>query len=128
MNGGQQPNEQVQAATLEWIDTFAPYGVIATDREFRICSWNRWMEQHSGMEAKAVLGRKLTELFPDLAERRLLRQLERALEGEVNVVSAALHGWLIPLPSVTREGDSPFMKQTARVAPLMTRNQIHGII
>ncbi|HEX7862040.1 MAG TPA: ATP-binding protein [Verrucomicrobiae bacterium] len=128
MSGGQEANDQVQAATLEWIDRFAPYGVIATDREFRVCSWNRWIEQHSGMEAQAVLGRKLTDLFPDLKERRLLRQLERALEGEVNVVSTALHGWLIPLPTVTRESDSPFMKQTARVAPLMTRNQIHGII
>src|SRR5688572_31747542 len=118
MSGGQEPNEQLQAATLEWIDRFAPYGVIATDREFRVCSWNQWMERHSGMEAKAVLGRKLIELFPDLEERRLVPQLERALQGEVNVVSTALHGWLIPLPPVARESGFPFMKQTARVAPL----------
>jgi PAS domain S-box-containing protein len=128
MNGGQEGNEHLQAATLEWIDRFAPYGVIATDRDLRICSWNHWMERHSGMDAKTVLGRTLTELFPDLEERRLLPQLERALEGEVNVVSTALHGWLIPLPTVTREVGFPFMKQTARVAPLVTRNQIHGII
>jgi PAS domain S-box-containing protein len=128
MNGANESNEQLQAATLEWIDRFAPYGVIATDRDLRVCSWNHWMEQHSGMEAKTVLGRKLTELFPDLGERRLLRQLERALEGEVNVVSTALHGWLIPLPPIVREVGFPFMKQTARVAPLVTRNQIHGII
>jgi PAS domain S-box-containing protein len=128
MSGGKEANEQLQAATLEWIDRFAPYGVIATDREFRVCSWNQWMERHSGMEAKAVFGRKLIELFPDLEERRLLPQLERALQGEVNVVSTALHGWLIPLPPVARESGFPFMKQTARVAPLVTRNQIHGII
>jgi signal transduction histidine kinase len=128
MNGANESNEHLQAATLEWIDRFAPYGVIATDRDLRVCSWNHWMEQHSGMEAKTVLGRTLTELFPDLGERRLLRQLERALEGEVNVVSTALHGWLIPLPPVAGEVGFPFMKQTARVAPLVTRNQIHGII
>jgi PAS domain S-box-containing protein len=128
MNGGQEGNEHLQAATLEWIDRFAPYGVIATDRDLRISSWNHWMERHSGMDAKTVLGRRLTELFPDLEERRLLPQLERALEGEVNVVSTALHGWLIPLPTVAREVGFPFMKQTARVAPLVTRNQIHGII
>jgi PAS domain S-box-containing protein len=128
MSDGKESNDQLQAATLEWIDRFAPYGVIATDRDFRVCSWNQWMERHSGMETKTVLGRRLTEIFPDLKERRLLPQLERALEGEVNVISTALHGWLIPLPPLTREAGFPFMKQTARVAPLVTRNQIHGII
>ena len=128
MSVGNESNEQLQAATLEWIDRFAPYGVITTDCELRVRSWNHWMEQHSGTEAKTVLGRKLTDLYPDLAQRRVLRQLERALEGEVNVVSTALHGWLIPLPPVTREVGFPFMKQTARVAPLLTRNQTQGII
>jgi PAS domain S-box-containing protein len=128
MTGGTESNQQLQAATLEWIDKFSPYGVITTDREFRVQSWNRWMEHHSGMQSSFVLGRTLMEIFPDLGQRRLMRQLERALEGEVNVVSSALHGWLIPLPPVTREVGFQFMKQTARVAPLITRNQIHGVI
>src|SRR5688572_19745550 len=128
MNRAQEANAQLEAATLEWIDRFAPYGVIATDLDLQVCSWNHWMERHSGIEAKDVLGRKLTELIPDLEERRLLPQLERALQGEVNVVSTALHGWFIPLPTVAREVGFAFMKQTARIAPLMTRNQIHGII
>lgn len=118
----------LRAATLDWIDRFAPYGVIATDRELQVCSWNHWMERHSGLEAKAVLGRKLTDLIPDLEERRLLSQLRRALEGEVNVVSTALHGYFIPLPPVARDVDFALMRQTARIAPLMTQNQIHGII
>lgn len=128
MSGGKETSAHLQAATLEWIDRFAPYGVIATDRELQVCSWNHWMERHSGLEAKDVLGRKLTELIPDLEKRRLLPQLQRALEGEVNVVSTALHGWFMPLPTVASEADFPFMKQTARIAPLMTRNQIHGVI
>jgi signal transduction histidine kinase len=80
------------------------------------------------MEAKSVLGRKLTDLFPDLEKRRLVGQLGRALEGEVSVFSTALHGWLLPLQPVAREVDFPFMKQTARIAPLVTRGQIHGVI
>jgi len=128
MNRAQEANAQLQAATLEWIDRSAPYGVIATDRDLQVCSWNHWMERHSGLEAKDVLGRKLTELIPDLEERRLMPQLQRALEGEVNVVSTALHGWFIPLTPVAHGVDFPFMKQTARISPLMTRNQIHGVI
>src|SRR5215213_2904991 len=118
----------LQLATLEWIDCFAPYGVITTDREFRVRSWNQWMERHSGMDNKTVLGRKITEVFPDLEQRRLTPTLERALQGEVGVISTALHGWLVPLKSVVREANSAFMKQTARVAPLTIRNQIQGVI
>src|SRR5689334_2870326 len=128
MSGEPEGNAQLQAATLEWIDRFAPYGVLTTDRDLQVRSWNHWMERHSGLEAKNVLGRKLTELIPDLEERRLMPQLRRALEGEVSVISTALHGWFIPLPTVAREVGFPFMKQTVRIAPLMTRNQIHGII
>jgi PAS domain S-box-containing protein len=123
---GPEQSADLQAATLEWIERFAPYGVIATDRELRVRSWNQWMEQHSGLEAKAVLGRGLVELFPDLEKRRA--QLERALEGEVSVFSTALHGWLIPLQPLARDSGFPHMMQTARIAPLTTRNQVQGIL
>jgi signal transduction histidine kinase len=121
------PTDDLQAATLEWIDRFAPYGVIATDRDLRVRSWNHWMEQHSGLPAKAVLGRALFELFPDLDQKRI-PQLERALEGEVIVISTALHGWLLPLPPPNREVGFPYMQQTARIAPLVTRGQIQGVL
>ncbi len=121
-------NLQFQAATLEWIDRFAPYGVIATDRNFQVRTWNYWMEQHSGLAANSVIGRSLLELYPDLAQRRTLGQLERALEGEVSVVSTALHGHLIPLPPAAGEVRFPFMKQTARIAPLSNRGEILGVL
>ncbi|MGZ5546172.1 MAG: ATP-binding protein [Limisphaerales bacterium] len=123
-----QPNAELDEATLEWIDRFAPYGVLATDRELRIRSWNCWLEKHSGFAEKDVLGRKITEVYPDLAKRRLIPQFERALQGEVSVISTALHGWLLPLKQVARDIDFPHMKQTARVAPLTTHNQIYGVI
>ncbi len=122
-----EQNADLQAATLEWIDRFAPYGVIATDRELRVRSWNRWMEQHSGLATKDVLGRKLFELFPRLEQKRK-PQLERALEGEVSVISTALHGWLIPLPPPNRDVEFEHMQQTARIAPLVTRNQVQGVL
>lgn len=118
----------LQSATLEWIDRFAPYGVVATDRDLRVRSWNSWMQRHSGMDCSAVIGRKITEVFPDLERRRLLAVFERGLQGEVGVISTALHGWLLPLKSVVREASYPFMKQTARIAPLITNQQISGVI
>jgi signal transduction histidine kinase len=123
-----QGKAELDAATLEWIDRFSPYGVIATDRDLRVRSWNCWMEINSGFAEKDVLGRKLGEIYPDLKKRRLLPQLERALQGEVSVVSTALHGWLLPLKQSARDISFPHMKQTARIAPLTTRDQICGLI
>lgn len=119
---------EIDSATLEWIQDSSPYGVVAADKELRVRSWNRWMQLHSGLDETSVVGRTLIELFPDLEKRKLLPQLERALRGEVSVVSTALHGWLFPLKSSVREAGFPFMKQTARIAPLVTRSQIHGLI
>jgi signal transduction histidine kinase len=117
-----------EQAMLFWIHDFAPYGVITTDREFRIQSWNRWMERHDGREAGAVLGRNLFELYPDLRQRGLGSSLERALRGEVTVLSTALHGYLLPLVSKIREPVFSCMQQTARIAPLVLDGEILGTI
>ena len=121
-------NPGMDAATVEWIDRFAPYGVIATDRELRVQRWNQWMQTNSGMRADSVLGRRLTEIFPDLIERRLIGQLERALNGEVSVLSTALHGHLLPLPPPSRDWGFRWMRQTARIAPLLIGRTVQGTI
>lgn len=113
---------------LAWIDNSAPYGVITTDREFVIQSWNRWMEVHSGKSAAAVVGANVFQLFPELSARGMEGRLSRALEGQVSVLSTALHGYLIDLP--LSPGDSGFkqMQQTARIAPLQHAGEIVGTI
>lgn len=123
-----QPQNYLEAATIEWIDRFAPYGVVGTDRELRIQMWNQWMKIHSGRGAGEVIGRKITDIFPDLIKRRLEGHFYRALGGEVSVLSTALHGHLFPLPPVGRDTDFEWMRQTARVAPLVAQDQIQGVI
>ncbi|HUS35744.1 MAG TPA: ATP-binding protein [Verrucomicrobiae bacterium] len=128
MSEAQERSPKLDAATLEWIDRFAPYGVIATDRELRVRTWNHWMEVHSGRRFDSVAGLPLLEIFPDLAKRRLLPHFERALKGEVSVVSSALHGYLFPLNPASRENAYEFMQQTARLAPLTIAGEIVGTI
>ncbi len=117
-----------EAAVLSWIHDFAPFGVITTDREFNIQSWNHWMEVHSGKSAAAVVGQNLFTLFPDLEQRNLLPRFVRALAGEVSVLSAGLHGYLLPLASPVHEGEFERMHQTARIAPLQAAGQTVGTI
>ena len=128
MSAAQERSPKLEAATLEWIDRFAPYGVVATDRELRVRAWNHWMEVHSGRDFESVSGQALTEIFPDLTKRRLIPHFERALKGEISVVSSALHGYLFPLSQAGRETGYEFMQQTARLAPLTIGGEIVGTI
>jgi signal transduction histidine kinase len=117
-----------EVALLGWIHDYAPYGVLTTDKQFRIRSWNHWMELHSGKELSTVLGMSIFDLFPDLTERGLAPRLHRALEGEVSVLSTALHGHLLSFPSSVRDPAFSRMKQTARIAPLRDEAEILGTI
>jgi signal transduction histidine kinase len=112
---------------LAWITESAPYGVITTDTQFRVQSWNQWMETHSAREPGEVLQQDLFVLFPDLLKRNLKGSFERALLGETSVLSTALHKYLLPLPLPENEM-FPFMQQTARVEPLVFDKQIQGTI
>lgn len=125
---GGLPAAAASSASAGWLLEIVPYGIFTTDREFRITNWNRWMVSHSGRPASEVVGRVLTELYPDLLERRLERRYASALEGEVSILSAALHRHLLPLPATVPESGLPHMLQTAQIAPLPEESRIVGTI
>lgn len=105
-------------AMLGWMQEIAPYGVFTTDGTLRIRSWNQWLANHSGLGADKVIGHSLLEIFPEVKARKLDEHFRRALNGEVSVLSTALHKYLLPFPSTARESDVPHMLQTVRIAPL----------
>jgi signal transduction histidine kinase len=115
-------------ALVAWMDDLAPYGVFTTDRDLVVRSWNQWMVTHSRLGSREVKGRSLLELYPGLIARRLDEHFARALNGEVNVLSAALHRHLLPFPSTARNDSLEHMLQTARIAPLRSGHEIIGTI
>lgn len=115
-------------ALARWIQEIAPYGVLTTDRELRITSWNDWLTEHSGLDFAKVRGRLLNELYPELESRRLIERYQRALLGEVNVLSTALHKYLLPLPVPALSGGYINMLQTVRIAPLQEEGLTVGTV
>ena len=120
--------ENRDAALLQWMQQLAPHGILTTDTELYIQSWNYWLETHSGLSAQTVLGRHLLEVFPDLAARRLDAHFHRAIEGQVSVLSTALHGYLLPFPTTMRDSGFAHMQQTARIGPLLSHRTVCGTI
>src|SRR5215203_1214596 len=90
----------LNAAVLHWMHDLAAQGIITTDNELNVVEWNHWMEEHTGKDAPEVIGRHLLEVVPELTQRRLDRNYKWALEGQVRVLSQALHGFLIAMPPV----------------------------
>lgn len=115
-------------ALLSWIQELSPHGVLITDTDLKIKQWNLWLETNSDVSRGDVVDRPLLEVFPDLLQRRMDRYFQRALEGEVSLLSSALHRYLLPFPSPVREAGLINMLQTARIAPLMENGRIVGTI
>ncbi len=124
--GGPTPGNP--GAMAAWMQELVPYGIFTTDRDLRVTTWNEWLNAHSGFSAQEAIGRKLTELFPSVASPRFDERYLRALSGEVNVLSAALHKFLLPFPSTVSESNLPHMLQTVRIAPIPGADGATGTI
>jgi PAS domain S-box-containing protein len=118
----------LNAAVLRWMHDLAAQGIITTDSELNVVEWNHWMEEHTGKRASEVIGVKLLDLFPELTDRRLDRNYKWALEGQVRVLSQALHGYLIAMPVVATEHGYEQMQQVVRISPLNHDGKVIGTL
>ena len=115
-------------AVSSWIQDIAPYGVFTTDSELRIRSWNQWLSSRGPWPAEKIIDRPLAEAFPELLTRRFMERYQRALAGEISVLSSALHKYLLPFPIQSAGSDVKYMLQTVRIAPLLIAGEIVGTI
>ncbi|MBI4799913.1 MAG: diguanylate cyclase [Desulfarculus sp.] len=95
-------------------------GLIVLDRELRVLLWNRWMEQHSRLERERVLGRVITEIYPELVKKGFVWKVESVFKlGNYAFFSQRLHRFLFPFPAANYlQNRYEFMQQNAVLAPL----------
>ena len=118
----------LNAAVMHWMHDLAAQGIVTTDSDLNVVEWNRWMEEHTGKRASEVVGKSLLDSFPELIARRLDRHYKWALEGQVRVLSQALHGYLIAMPVVSTEHGYEQMQQAVRISPLSHDNHLIGTL
>ncbi|OHB25835.1 MAG: hypothetical protein A2X84_13105 [Desulfuromonadaceae bacterium GWC2_58_13] len=93
-------------------------GIYAVDAEMHITSWNRAMEEMSGVGENDAVGKDLFELFPQLVEEGFLDSLRRVLEkGAIEKVR---------LKHLNFKGEVRFQKR--RLAPLKDGDRISGAV
>ena len=110
-------------AMLRWFDDLTVQGILTTDGALVIRSWNRHLEEHSGIPAAEAIGRPLVEVVPEIGVRSLDIHFRAALAGEPRVLSHRFHRYLIPA-----QAGQPESAQTVRIAPLEVDGAIVGTI
>ncbi|MEP7065607.1 MAG: HAMP domain-containing sensor histidine kinase [Gemmatimonadota bacterium] len=128
---GSEASFSVVSDSLDAIDELSAVlelGVVSLDRELIIRGWNRWLAAASGVEAKAVLGRHMLDVFPALRGSLAEDALRRSLSGETTVWAHHFHRYLLPLPSPAGHPSFAQMQQSARVMPLSRDGEIDGVV
>ena len=119
---------RLPAALVRWFSELTYQGMFATDRDLRVIVWNRWMEVHSERTASEVLGRPLTELYPELRPRGLEQYYRDALNGQISVMSYGLHRHVLRMPPTNRDLGFNEMPQSARIGPLKDGDAVIGTV
>ncbi len=116
--------DAMAGAMLRWLDEHAAGGIIATDCDLIIRSWNRWLVAATGLAAADVIGRPLFDVVPSFVERGLDAHFRDALEGQIKMLSHTLHRYVVPCP---RPGGE-FMPQKGHIGPLTDGDRVLGTI
>ena len=97
-----------------------PMGVLILDQQQRVCFWNEWLANHSGIAAATAVGQPLAELLPELRSSRFWSALDQVLRYRLpQLLSQALNRYILPLRSHhhSRYGIE-YMQQQVRILPL----------
>jgi len=121
-------DRRLPAALVRWFSELTYQGLFATDRDLRVIVWNRWMEIHSERTAAEVVGRPLTEVYPDLCTRGLEQYYRDALSGHISVISYGLHRYVLHLPPTNRDLGFNEMPQSGRIGPLSDGDTVIGTV
>src|SRR5262245_45271412 len=89
-------------------------GILTTDTDLVVKSWDATLERLTRIDADRAIGRPLHDLVPDLDRRGLDVLLREPLvSGAAQVLAPALHKFLIPVPPL--EPSSEFERMQQRV-------------
>jgi diguanylate cyclase (GGDEF)-like protein len=112
--------EENRLALLESVLGAVSLGAAVLDNERRVVLWNQWMARHSGLDADAVLGRPLFEVFPELRQKRVESAVLHALRDNFpSLLSQTLNKAPFPLfQNAAARARDERMQQAVAVTPI----------
>ncbi len=114
------------AQIFETINT----GLVVLNHDLTVRAWNRWMEHHSGITEKEIVGKSILEFYPNLSEPKYRRFIKSVFVfGNYAYFSQKLHRYLFAMKNPHLSVDIlPFMQQSCTAGPLRSETgEIEGI-
>ena len=104
-------------------------GLLTTDRELIVRSWNDWLVSATGLRDAQVVGRSLIELLPPDKQPLYAEILADVLDkGAPRVLAPAFHHYLFPCPPPVPSNHFEQMQQRVTIAPLRTDAAVAGVM
>jgi PAS domain S-box-containing protein len=115
---------------MESVLDVVSHGVIVLDTDEKVVRWSRWLARVSGIDAAAAQGRRLSEIFPELAGGRVPGAVHSALQqGFPSVISQSLNKAPFPLFAKTSpRGEAQRLQQKINVLPLKQQGAVTGCV
>ena len=105
------------------------FGVFTTDAQLTVEVWDDALVRFTGISAEEAHGKKIQELFPEIESRGLLNNFLRVVStGAAEVLSPALHRYLIPCPPQVASEHFDRMLQRTTIAPVLEDGEIVGTL
>lgn len=105
-------------------------GLVVLDQDLSVIAWNRWMQHHSGITEKEIMGRQLLEFYPNMSEPKYKRFIKSVFTfGNYAYFSQKLHHYLFAMQNPHSSADVlPYMQQSCAAGPLRNMSgQIESI-
>lgn len=104
-------------------------GLIVLDLDFKVVSWNRWMELHTGFKEETIIGQSIYTFYPNLTKGSFNKIIKSVMAfGNYASYSQKLHKYLIPIKNPHGSKlQLPYMQQNCTFGPLRNQaNKING--
>lgn len=103
-------------------------GLLTTDTDLVVTTWDAALERMTGISAAQVRGRRLDEIVPDLRSRGLIDLIrEPLMSGSAQVLAPALHKFLIACPPLQPSQEFERMQQRVVVGALRDAHHAVGL-
>jgi HEAT repeat protein len=104
------------------------FGVLTTDMQFVVRTWDPFLATITGISAAQALNRPIGSVLPQIEANGLLTIMQRvASSGMVEVLSPALHREVIAPPSSVGSTTAERMRQRVTIGPLREDGRITGV-
>ncbi|MGL1892761.1 MAG: sensor domain-containing diguanylate cyclase [Spirochaetaceae bacterium] len=74
-------------------------GILLIDKDLEVHAWNQWLEINTKILKKDIIGKKLSDIFPEVLEKKIARKIRVTLSLKSDVfMNSIVDKYLIKIP------------------------------